>query len=505
MHGDRHEGTDIAGAAPQGGAGANAGRDEARLWRGLSAKLLVLTIVFVMIAEVLIFVPSVANFRNVWLEGHLDTAETASIVYLDIADPMLSDRAQRELLRATGSLAVVIREGAMSRMMATAKEPFTVDETFDLTTMRPFEAIRSSLSMLVSVEPITYRVFAPMKSRDGLIELVQSDRFLKQALRTYSRNVALLSLAISLITASLVFLALYIMIVRPIRRISQNMTAFSREPDNAALILKPTGRADEIGVAERRLAAFETDLHRTLRQRQHLADLGLAVSKINHDLRNILTSAQLFSDRLSGLPDPTVQRLAPKLLRAINRAAGYAQSVLAYGRAREAAPDRRRHRLHAIVEDVGESLGLEQGPGIEWVNKVPQALEAEIDAEQFFRVIMNLCRNSVQAMERDRRGGEESAVRRLTVSAGQVPGAIEIRVADTGPGIDPKIRKELFKPFSASSQSGGTGLGLVIAGELVRAHGGTIGVEKSSGAGTVFLVTLPDAPAGNGQPEAGAR
>ncbi|MCB1464058.1 MAG: HAMP domain-containing histidine kinase [Nitratireductor sp.] len=465
--------------------------DGASLWRGLSARLLVLTIIFVLIAEVLIFLPSIANFRNVWLQSHLDTAETASIVYLDSDDPMLSDKAQREFLSATESLAVVIREGAMNRMMAAIKSPFVVDESFDLTVMRPFSAVASSLAMLVSTEPGVYRVFGPMKSRPAIIELVQEDGPLKTALRNYSRNVALLSLAISLITAALVYLALYLMIVRPIRRLSLNMTAFSREPDNAALILKPGGRRDEIGVAERRLAAFEADLHATLRQRQHLADLGLAVSKINHDLRNILSSAQLFSDRLSSLPDPTVQRLAPKLLRSINRAAGYAQSVLAYGRAREAAPDRQLQNLATIVEDVGEAL-VPDSSGVEWYNEVPPALEADIDAEQLFRVIMNLCRNAIQAMER----GGTGVLRRLTVSAERSGRAVEVRIADTGPGIAEKVRGELFKPFGMSAQSGGTGLGLVIAAELVRAHGGTIEVEQTSPAGTIFLVTLPDSDAG---------
>ncbi|MEC9342765.1 MAG: HAMP domain-containing sensor histidine kinase [Pseudomonadota bacterium] len=459
--------------------------DAAILWRGLSARLLVLTVIFVMIAEVLIFLPSIANFRNVWLQGHLDTAETASIVYLDSDDPMLSDRAQREFLSATQSLAVVIREGAMSRMMASTNAPFVIDESYDLTVMRPFDSVVSALSMLFSSEPGIYRVFGPMKSRPAVIELVQRDGPLRAALRTYSRNVALLSLAISFITAALVFFALYWMIVRPIRRLSLNMTAFSREPDNAALILRPSGRGDEIGVAEHRLAAFETDLHRTLRQRQHLADLGLAVSKINHDLRNILASAQLFSDRLSNLPDPTVQRLAPKLLRAINRAAGYSQSVLAYGRAREAAPERRLQGLRAIVEDVGELLALE-GSGVEWVNEVPEALQADIDAEQLFRVIMNLCRNAVQAMER------ATMPCRLAVSALRKGDAVELRIADTGPGIGEKVRAELFKPFGQSARSGGTGLGLVIAAELVRAHGGTIAVERTSGEGTTFLVVLPD-------------
>ena len=85
---------------------------ETEIGRGLSTKLLILTVIFVMIAEVLIFVPSVANFRNVWLQGHLDTAEAASIVYLDATDAMLSQPAQTQLLRSTdASVSCIARRG----------------------------------------------------------------------------------------------------------------------------------------------------------------------------------------------------------------------------------------------------------------------------------------------------------------------------------------------------------------------------------------------------------
>lgn len=468
--------------------GAAAGDGEPSLWRGLSGKLLVLTVAFVMIAEVLIFLPSIANFRNVWLQGHLDTAEAASIVFLDTADPMLSEQAQRQLRRATGSLAVVIREGPMSRMMASAEMTRPVDQSIDLDSLTPWGSMTGALGVLVSGGSNTYRVFGPMKSRAGEIELVQEDSRLRDALITYSRNVLLLSLAISFITAALVFLALWMLIVRPIRRISHNMNAFAREPDNASLILTPSGRRDEIGVAERRLASFELQLNQTLRQRQHLADLGLAVSKINHDLRNILASAQLFTDRISQLPDPGVQRVAPKLLRAVNRAIDYTRAVLAYGKATEAPPDRRRLDLNALVEDAGDLVGSEIADGWQWRNLVAPGMEIEADGEQLLRVLVNLARNSAQALARLDDGRDK----RIEVSACRNGGLVEIRVADTGPGISERARENLFRAFGASTRPGGTGLGLAIAAELVRAHGGRIALEHSSPRGACFLVELPD-------------
>lgn len=457
------------------------------LLRGLSGKLLVLTVLFVMIAEVLIFVPSIANFRNVWLQSKLDTAEAASIVFLDTSEPMLSGDAQRYLLDATQSLAVVIREGSMSTLMASSLMPVELENHIDLNTTGPLMAVGSALAFLTSNGDRYYRVFAKMKSRDAIIELVQSDEHLVAALQTYSRNVLFLSLAISLITASLVFFALYWIIVRPIREISGNMTAFSEAPENSSLVFQPTERKDEIGVAEHRLAAFQGDLQNTLRQKQRLAELGLAVSKINHDLRNILASALLLSDRLTALPDPTVQRFAPKLIKTIDRAVEYTRSVIAYGKALEAPPIPRELDFHSLAEDVSELLGLDQSETVQWKNSVPRDLVVRADSEQLFRVVMNLCRNAVQAMD----SAEYSKQNCLEIKAERVENKVEIRICDTGPGISETVRDKLFQAFRGSTRQGGTGLGMSIAAELTRAHGGEITLESTGPSGTVLLLTMP--------------
>ena len=233
-------------------------KPDRELWRGLSTKLLLLTVLFVMIAEITVFVPSIANFRNVWLQSHLDTAEAASIVYLDATDAMLSRSAQRKLLQSTDSITVVLREGGVSRLMASSDDIGSEVLThINLTLSNPLQSVKGSIETLLFGGDNLIRVYGKMKDRQGEIELVQHDRFLRGALLTYFRNVMLLSLAISLITAALVFLALYLIIVRPIKRISRNMTEFSRQPENSALVFEPSGRSDEIGVAEERLASFQ--------------------------------------------------------------------------------------------------------------------------------------------------------------------------------------------------------------------------------------------------------
>ena len=235
----------------------------------------------------------------------------------------------------------------------------------------------------------------------------------------------------------------------------------------------------------------------TLRQKQHLADLGLAVSKINHDLRNILASAQLFSDRLTSLQDPTVQRFAPKLIRTLDRAVDYTKSVIDYGKAVETPPNRRRLVLHPLVNEVAELLGLENAPNLDWQNKVGSDLEADADPEHLFRILLNLCRNAQQAMTEQVMDGVSCS---LCVEAERKNNEIHIRVRDTGMGIPDHVREKLFSAFQGSTKAGGTGLGLSIANELVRAHGGTIAIEQTGDSGTTFRVVIPD----NGSPEASA-
>ncbi len=197
----------------------------------------------------------------------------------------------------------------------------------------------------------------------------------------------------------MVYLALHYMFVRPMRRVTGNMMAFRADPENPDRIIAPSARADEIGIAERELATMQSELASMLHQKSRLAALGLAVSKINHDLRNLLASAQLFSDRLANLPDPTVQRFAPKLMRALERAIAFCQSTLSYGRVQEPPPERRQILLEPLVEEVHETLNLGPDAPVRWISAVERGLIVEADYDQLFRILLNLARNAVQAME----------------------------------------------------------------------------------------------------------
>jgi signal transduction histidine kinase len=476
------------------GAAADRQRKEPRavpLTRGLSTKLLVLTVFFVMVAEVLIFLPSIANFRLQWLGEKLGTAAAVSSALLGQGNAHLSRTARNDVLMAIGARAIAVRDAGVSRLMVVSDMPPHVDEQIHVGHIGPGSAIMGAVDTILFGGDRMLRVYGMVGKSPKEFELIIPDSGLREAMLVYARNVALLALLISLFTASLVFFAINRIMIRPIREMTRSMLAFAAAPEEHDRVIVPESRGDEIGVAERELASMQAQLQRTLSEQRHLADLGLAVSKINHDMRNVLASAQLISDRLRRVKEPSVQAFVPKLVRSLDRAVAYTEGVLAYGRTQEAPPSRRRLRLRQLVDEVHDMLGTDPESGIEFDNRVDSGFEIDADSEQLYRVLTNLCRNAVQAMAADR---DSTVVKRLGIAAEREGSVSHILVSDTGPGLPQKARENLFAAFRGAARSGGTGLGLAIAQELVRAHGGTIELLESRGGRTVFSVTIPDQP-----------
>lgn len=457
---------------------------------GLSGRLLLLTVAFIMLAEVLIFVPYIANMQVRWLSDRLNAAAAAAVVADGFPQQDLSRALQDETLMATGTKAIVLRRHDASRLIAIAEMPPKVDAQYDLAAVEPVSAIRGAFDTLFFGGDRIVRAYGPIGDSNATIEIVLADKALRKAMLTYARNVLILTVILSAIAGGVVFLGLNRMLIRPIRRMTGNMRDFAADPTDPNRVLQPSGGHDELAVAGAHLAEMQRALQGTLREQKNLADLGLAVSKINHDMRNILSSAQLMSDRLADVDDPVVKRFAPKLLRTIDRAVGYTTDVLAYGRMREPAPRRRCLPLKPLVMDVSEVLAIDPLSGIDFVLQIEQALEVDADSEQLFRIIHNICRNAVEALTQH--PGRDRG--RLTVSAVRTGSVVSITIDDTGPGMPAKARENLFTAFRGSARSGGTGLGLAIARELVLAHGGTIALVEKATEGTQFRIELPDRP-----------
>jgi len=458
---------------------------------GLSGKLLVLTILFVMLGEVLIYVPLVANFRVNWLNDRLASAYTAALVLDAAPNGMVSDKLAKQILDSIGARAVAMKIGSRRRMLAVGDTPPPITRDFDMRNETTFVSIVDAFMLMFDTDTAkkVMRVVGPAPMGGDYIEIVMDEPPLRKALLRYSVDLLLISLLISGLTAALVYLTLHYLFVRPMRRLTANMMAFRADPENADRIIAPSARADEIGVAERELATMQAELASMLHQKNRLAALGLAVSKINHDLRNLLGSAQLISDRLSSLPDPNVQRFAPKLMRALERAIAFCESTLSYGRLQEPPPDRKPVVLEPLVEEVHETLGLPADGPIRWISAVERDLVVEADYDQLFRILLNLARNAVQALES--RAARDPGRDQIRITGRREGAVVVIEVSDTGPGFSDKAQAHLFEAFQGSTRTGGTGLGLAIAADLVRAHGGDIRVVEGT-IGATLRLTIPD-------------
>jgi signal transduction histidine kinase len=456
----------------------------------LSGKLLLLTIPLVMIAEVLIYVPSIANFSVNRFNDRIASANTAALVLDAAPTGMVPESLSRQILQSIGARAVAIKTGQQRRLLAIADMPPAVNRNVDMRSMNVWSAIMDAFDIMLDDSDGVIRIIGPApQSNEQFIEVVVNEAPLRQSMYRFSVNVLLLSLGFAIVTAALIYLALHFLFVKPMRRITANLIAFHENPESAAHVIEPSRRGDEIGLAERELADMQRDLVSMLHQKSHLAALGLAVSKINHDLRNLLASSQLLSDQLASVPDPRVQRFAPKLLRSLERAIAFCQSTLSYGKVQEAVPDRRMTAIEPIINEVRESVGISTDPAIVWNSAIERGLVIDADPDQLFRVLLNLVRNAFQALESQPHA--DIAPKQIRIAGRREGAVVVLEVSDTGPGIPDKAREHLFEAFQGSTRDGGTGLGLAIASELVRAHGGQIDLVGGT-IGATFRIVIPD-------------
>lgn len=470
--------------------GTSANRDAGRRPRlapGLSAKLLLLTILFVMVAEVLVFVPSVANFRRQWLMERLAAAQIASLAAEAAPGGQLPKMLRDELLQSAKVKAIAVKRADSRQLILEEDMPAEIDASYDLRDTSWLSFMLDTLMVYVAPDDSVMRVMGqPGFDADEFIDVVMEEEPLKVAMIDYSLDILGVSVLISIITGALVYLTLNALLVRPMMRLTSNIVRFSKRPEDRSRIIVPSGRRDEIGAAERELSVMQAELAETLSQKSRLAALGLAVSKISHDLRNMLSSAQLLSDRLITVKDPTVQRQVPKLIASLDRAIRLCARTLDFGQAHESPPRRQKFPLEPLIGEVGDSLGLPRSDQIDWQVDVEPGLQVEADRDQLYRVLSNLCRNAMQAIEaQDGEPGEIAVVARREGSVTMID------VSDTGPGLPEKARVHLFEAFQSVARKGGTGLGLTIAAELVQAHGGQIALISNEG-GATFRITIPD-------------
>lgn len=382
---------------------------------------------------------------------------------------------------------IVLKKDREPRKALSLSMPPKIDAMFYLDKENAAGLIMDAFATLFREDDRILRVIGKSPKDPAVeIEVLVNEAPLRAEMLAYGGRILLLSIFISLITAVLLYLALRWLMVRPLQRITEDIMAFRRDPETARL-LPVKGRSDEIGVVERELADMQAALQAALKQKDNLATLGTAVTKINHDLRNILATAQLLSDYLDSSDDPKVRKVAPTMMRAIDRAVALCTDTLNFT-AEAPQPKVGLVNLRALFGEVENALspagsGNGQGkPAIDWRVALDPGLAVGADRELLFRVVLNIARNAAQA-----------GATRIGVTAKRAPPAdTVIEIADDGPGLPPRARENLFKPFAGSARPGGTGLGLAIARDLMRAQGGDLVLVDTGSKGTVFRLTLPD-------------
>ncbi|MCE2820269.1 MAG: HAMP domain-containing histidine kinase [Phenylobacterium sp.] len=473
--------------APEPAAGkAGWGRTGRRLFwpGGLSARLLVLTALFVALAGAFILPPALAAFERNWLLDRVRAAELASLATEVAPDRVVSEKLSAQLLAGAGVETVAIQSRGLRRLVLQGprrdEAPYLVDlreQAVSSWLLAPFQTLSAGDDRAV-------RVIAEPRFREEaeFIEVVAPHAPLKGELKAYLWQLVFTTLFVAGLAGALVFLSLNFFLVRPMQRITRAMERFRADPDDP-------------------LDRMQADLRIALASRARLAALGEAVAKINHDLRNMLTSAQMASERLASVPDPRVAQALPRLERALDRAVRLASDVLAYGKTQEAPPAPVPVNLAEALADAAEEGRLTDQPeGVLFVCEVAPGVLVQADPDQLHRILVNLMRNAREAIEAvvPRRSG--------VVRAGwRREGEIDvITLADNGPGLSERARERLFQPFAGSGRPDGAGLGLAIARELVQGHGGDLFMAATGPAGSVFEIHLPAAARGprRSRPEA---
>ncbi|WP_313445899.1 HAMP domain-containing sensor histidine kinase [Brevundimonas sp.] len=473
--------------------------DQANLWRerltprapdGLSARLLLLTVAFTLAVEALILGPNLAAFHERWLRDRLQAAELASVGVEALPYSAVEDDTAAELMRIGGVQAVALTEQGVRRLLLQAPNLPRAPELIDLRRQDSWSRLTVPWRTLFGHPDRSLRVQAKPRYRSGdFIEIVTPAQPLKQELRAFLLNSLLVSLLVSVTAGALLYGGLALLVLRPLRRVTRSMERFAADPESEAEA--PSDRHDEIGRVERELSRMQEEVRHSLRSRARLVALGEAVAKINHDLRNMLTSAQMAPERLATSADPQVAKALPRLERALSRAAGLSRNVLEYGKSEEPAPQKTRVVLTKALTLAAEDAGLDPD-GVRLVKQLPPRFAVEADPDQLYRILVNLMRNARQAIEADpTRPPERRGKGAITVSAFGQDGFCVVRIADDGPGIPPRLAERLFEPFVSSKSSDGSGLGLTISRELAALHGGDLRLVETDGTGAAFELRLP--------------
>ena len=462
---------------------------------GLAARVLAVTIGFVLLAMSLFYVTRLTAHREMLLHGKISAVQTTVDAFGMAAPTPPPQDLSRKILNSVDVKWMAIETPVGRHEFVTAGGPLESVESVTADGSSYFESMAATFHALFAAPGTVVKLSAPAQANEPAIEFAFDETTLVQSLKRVSYNFLTISLTIAAVVTCVLWAALWRMVLQPVRRLTSNIIAFGESPQDGSRVIAPSGRGNEIGRAEAALAVMQGSLAHELAQGKRLAELGMAVARINHDLRNILSAAQLISDRLATIPDPLAQRLAPRLVATLDRAIQFCQSTLTYGASRELPPSRRRFDLSELVSQVVESGQAEHDAAVDYNIDIPPRFCVHADPDHILRVLENLSRNAAQALMT--KGATDGRPKAIRFAAIRTDGLALIEISDTGPGFPPDQYDRIFEPFHKSTSDVGAGLGLAIAADLVTRNGGAITLAPAKAddfyCGARFLIKLPTA------------
>ena len=462
---------------------------------GLAARVLAVTIGFVLLAMSLFYVTRLTAHREMLLHGKISAVQTTVDAFGMAAPTPPPQDLSRKILNSVDVKWMAIETPVGRHEFVTAGGPLESVESVTSDGSSYFESMAATFHALFAAPGTVVKLSAPAQANEPAIEFAFDETTLIQSLKRVSYNFLTISLTIAAVVTCVLWAALWRMVLQPVRRLTSNIIAFGESPQDGSRVIAPSGRGNEIGRAEAALAVMQGSLAHELAQGKRLAELGMAVARINHDLRNILSAAQLISDRLATIPDPLAQRLAPRLVATLDRAIQFCQSTLTYGASRELPPSRRRFDLSELVSQVVESGQAEHDAAVDYNIDIPPRFCVHADPDHILRVLENLSRNAAQALMT--KGATDGRPKAIRFAAIRTDGLALIEISDTGPGFPPDQYDRIFEPFHKSTSDVGAGLGLAIAADLVTRNGGAITLAPAKAddfyCGARFLIKLPTA------------
>lgn len=321
-------------------------------------------------------------------------------------------------------------------------------------------------------------------------DLSETERIILASTLRSTRNIVVGSMIFFLFGAFLAGGILYRMFIKPLRIMQKHMEKVATG-DFSSLSVK--FRDKELvtinNAFNKMLAAIESRQKMVIAQSDKLAALGTMVSGITHELNNplsnIFTSCQILQEEIEGDDISYKKELLQQIEKEVEKSKSFVSSLLQFSRKKKEFKSEIFH-LRDLIKDVIKLLKGDMPTEVTVTVSIPEHIRIVADKQRIEHAILNIVKNGIEAIH-----GEGT----VSINAKEDPETktVEMKIHDTGVGIEPNETEKIFDPFFTTKAAGiGTGLGLYVTREIIIEHGGTIEADSEIEKGTTFTIRLPE-------------